>query len=148
MVQRAGLFTYDDILNDVLYSITRDNRGTGLEMVQIKSGPGTAMAQPICTRPAVGLFADLDARTDIKLINGARAWMTDRGTWGSTWIVVGATAAAAGSWFPEGPIRGNGTPEGVVTAPIGSVFQRLDGGALTATYTKESGTGNTGWVAK
>ncbi len=40
----------------------------------------------------------------------------------------------------------SGTPEGVVTAPIGSLFLRTDGGALTTLYVKESGTGNTGWV--
>ena len=43
---------------------------------------------------------------------------------------------------------GNGTPEGVVTAPVGSTYHRRDGGALTSFYVKESGTGNTGWVAK
>jgi hypothetical protein len=43
---------------------------------------------------------------------------------------------------------GTGTPEGVVTAGIGSIFQRIDGGAGTSVYFKESGTGNTGWVAK
>lgn len=43
---------------------------------------------------------------------------------------------------------GSGSPEGAVTAPIGSTFQRLDGGAGTTLYVKESGTGNTGWVAK
>jgi hypothetical protein len=42
---------------------------------------------------------------------------------------------------------GNGDPEGVVTAAIGSTFQRIDGGAGTSWYIKESGTGNTGWVA-
>lgn len=40
---------------------------------------------------------------------------------------------------------GTGTPEGVVTAPIGAMFLRLDGGAGTTLYMKESGTGNTGW---
>lgn len=39
-----------------------------------------------------------------------------------------------------------GTPEAAVTAPIGSLFLRSDGGAGTAVYVKESGTGNTGWV--
>lgn len=43
---------------------------------------------------------------------------------------------------------GNGTPEGVVTAPVGSTYHRMDGGAGTCLYVKESGTGNTGWVAK
>lgn len=41
-----------------------------------------------------------------------------------------------------------GTPEGVVTAPIGSIATRDDGGAVTTMYVKESGVGNTGWVAK
>lgn len=45
-------------------------------------------------------------------------------------------------------LTGNGTPESVVTAPIGSVFTRLDGGAGTTFYYKESGAGNTGWIAK
>ncbi len=43
---------------------------------------------------------------------------------------------------------GAGSPEGVVTAIIGSLYTRLNGGAGTTLYVKESGTGNTGWVAK
>jgi len=43
---------------------------------------------------------------------------------------------------------GSGSPEGVVTAPIGCIYSRTDGGAGTSMYVKESGTGNTGWVAK
>ncbi len=43
---------------------------------------------------------------------------------------------------------GTGTPEGSVTARIGSLFLRDDGGASTTLYIKETGTGNTGWVAK
>lgn len=43
---------------------------------------------------------------------------------------------------------GTGTPEGAVTAPVGSLFTRTDGGANTTLYVKESGAGNTGWVAK
>lgn len=41
-----------------------------------------------------------------------------------------------------------GSPEGSRTAKPGSICMRFDGGALTAFYVKESGTGNTGWVAK
>jgi hypothetical protein len=40
------------------------------------------------------------------------------------------------------------SPEGVVTAPVGSLYTRTNGGAGTTLYIKESGTGNTGWVAK
>jgi hypothetical protein len=43
---------------------------------------------------------------------------------------------------------GAGTPEGAVTAGIGSTWRRTDGGAGTSFYVKESGTGNTGWVGK
>lgn len=45
-------------------------------------------------------------------------------------------------------LNGTGSPEGVVTAPVGSLYTRTDGGAGTTLYVKESGTGNTGWVAK
>ena len=43
---------------------------------------------------------------------------------------------------------GSGSPEGVVTAPVGALYSRTDGGASTTLYVKESGTGNTGWIAK
>ena len=43
---------------------------------------------------------------------------------------------------------GSGSPESVVTAPVGAVYHRTDGGAGTSFYVKESGTGNTGWIAK
>lgn len=44
---------------------------------------------------------------------------------------------------------GEGDPEGVVEAPVGSIYQRTDGGAGTSVYFKESG-GSTsaGWQAK
>ena len=41
---------------------------------------------------------------------------------------------------------GSGSPEGVVTAPVGSLYLRADGGAGTCLYVKGSGTGNRGWV--
>jgi hypothetical protein len=43
---------------------------------------------------------------------------------------------------------GTGTPQGVVVAPVGTLFLRTDGGASTTLYVKESGVGNTGWIAK
>jgi hypothetical protein len=55
-------------------------------------------------------------------------------------IVLGSVGQTATS--------GAGSPEGVVTAPIGSEYWRTDGGAGTSRYIKESGTGNTGWVGK
>lgn len=45
-------------------------------------------------------------------------------------------------------LYGSGTPEAAVAAPVGVIYLRSDGGASTTLYVKESGTGNTGWVAK
>ena len=42
---------------------------------------------------------------------------------------------------------GTNTPEGAVTASVGSLFLRTNGGAGSTLYVKESGTGNTGWSA-
>jgi len=46
-------------------------------------------------------------------------------------------------------ISGEGSPEGVRSAPEGSIYMNSLGGAGVSSYGKESGgTGNTGWVAK
>lgn len=44
--------------------------------------------------------------------------------------------------------RGAGSPEGAVTGAVGDLYVRTDGGAGTTLYCKESGSGNTGWIAK
>lgn len=58
-----------------------------------------------------------------------------------TYVQIGGTT---------GPkiFSGSGSPEGVVTAVVGSLYTRTDGGAGTTLYVEESGAGNTGWVAK
>lgn len=43
---------------------------------------------------------------------------------------------------------GIGSPEGIVTANVGSEYIRSDGGKDTTYYIKQSGMGNTGWVGK
>lgn len=52
--------------------------------------------------------------------------------------------------FPTGvtQLSGMGNPDGVVSAPIGSTFHRLDGGAGSSFYVKEYGSSVSGWVAK
>jgi hypothetical protein len=47
------------------------------------------------------------------------------------------------AWF-----SGAGSPEGVVAAPVGSLYSDTEGGEDSTLYVKESGTGNTGWTAK
>lgn len=43
---------------------------------------------------------------------------------------------------------GAGSPEGVVTAPVGSLYTNRSGSTSTTLYVKTSGSGNTGWTAK
>jgi hypothetical protein len=43
---------------------------------------------------------------------------------------------------------GNGTPASSVTAGPGSIYRNQSGGTSTTLYVKETGTSNTGWVAK
>lgn len=43
---------------------------------------------------------------------------------------------------------GTGSPEGVVSAPVASLYLRADGVPGATLYVKEDGAGNTGWAAK
>lgn len=43
---------------------------------------------------------------------------------------------------------GEGSPESVIEAPVGTLYLRTDGSTSTTLYVKTSGTGNTGWTAK
>lgn len=63
--------------------------------------------------------------------------------WSSTSAVEFRPGAGAVKWS-----SGAGSPEGVYSGPVGSMWLRTDGGAGTVLYVKETGTGNTGWVAK
>jgi hypothetical protein len=68
-------------------------------------------------------------------------------------VAASDLATALTPYLPEfaGGVKsssGTGSPEGVVAAPVGSTWQRSDGTAGACFYVKESGTGNTGWVAK
>lgn len=45
-------------------------------------------------------------------------------------------------------LMGAGSPEGAASYAVGSTYRRSDGGSGTTFYVKESGAGNTGWVAK
>jgi len=52
-----------------------------------------------------------------------------------------------GKYYTGCTTYGTGTPEGAISAGIGSMFLRSNGSANTTLYVKESGTGNTGWRA-
>lgn len=88
------------------------------------------------TRPRVFCDGDFKIQSDNTrdIGDSTNRW---RGVYSITSYVNGVTYSS-----------GNGSPEGVVTAVVGAVYTRKDGGANTTLYIKESGTSNTGWVAK
>jgi hypothetical protein len=62
--------------------------------------------------------------------------------------VVGATVAYLLDVANNvGIFTGSGSPEGAVIAGVGSMYLNRAGGTDTTMYTKNSGAGNTGWVA-
>lgn len=79
---------------------------------------------------------------------------TTSGTIAADWTVTGGNlvigTSGKGISLPGGITwtSGSGSPEGVVTAPVGSLYSRSDGGVLTSLYVKQSGSGNTGWAGK
>ena len=72
--------------------------------------------------------------------------------WTTATPIVGFEASGArvrlGAKTAPGIFTGSGSPEGVVSAPIGSLYTNTAGGASTTLYVKTSGTGATGWTAK
>ena len=111
-----------------------------------------------------GFYLGVESSAGGTLFTGASAYATVVGTQGATSFqlatngVVRQTITSAGAATYTGAVSvsnttatitsGTGTPEGAVTAPVGSIFLRTNGGAGTTFYVKESGVGNTGWVAK
>jgi hypothetical protein len=112
------------------------------------------------TTPAISHITGLQAALDAKLalsggtMTGALLFSTDNsldigasgatrprtGYFGTSVFAPRFSVATNVSWT-----AGNGSPEGIVAANIGSFYSQLDGGANTATWRKEAGTGNTGW---
>lgn len=74
-----------------------------------------------------------------------QAWLTKPGNGGFPYVPDGIRIGGN-----EGPVwlSGAGSPNGVITAPRGSLFSRTDGGAGEVLYVKESDTGSSNWIAK
>lgn len=66
---------------------------------------------------------------------------------GSRYSQVTASQFKPGSGAPIWT-SGTGSPEGSISAPPGSLYTNEAGGAGSTLWIKESGSGNTGWIAK
>lgn len=113
---------------------------------------GGAAATPasgtvVCAGDATfgGLIRGAGATYDVCLVNSVNSVVAGVPTGTQTLRCFGPISPSQSTvtWT-----AGSGTPEGVVTAPVGSLFSRTDGGAGTSLYVKQTGTGNTGWVGK
>ena len=62
-------------------------------------------------------------------------------------VTIYGSLAVKGLINMQGAIitTGTGSPEGVVTATIGSIYLRRNGTGSNTLYVKESGTASTGW---
>lgn len=101
-------------------------------------GNGAVLLGPSTSQPFIA--TQPHHSTSKKYVDDALAGNISAGIVTATQFVVNTSGP---TWT-----SGSGTPEGSVTAPVGSLYSRTDGGAGTSLYVKESGTGNTGWVAK
>lgn len=117
--------------------------------IQMRAARGRVIGNSITSSTNTGL--DIIAGASGTLVDGntfngnAGVALGDAGTG----TIVGLNAGMATPYLTESVKRlaGTGSPEGVHAAPVGSIYQRTDGGASTTLYVKESGTGNTGWKA-
>ena len=136
--------------NDAEVSVLQYTSTEANNLVTIGGGSGS---YGTCTRYRVQLGANVTEKTGDIVVEATTAGFfageqdkyvngTAGRRWKETYSVKYMFNASVGQFY------GLGSPEGVVTAGIGSTYQRTDGGANTSFYVKESGTGNTGWVAK
>jgi hypothetical protein len=88
------------------------------------------------------------AASQIDVNNVAPSTLTFMNQGGGTFALIVQGKVQLGSGSGPSWTSGSGSPEGVVTAPVGSLYSRTDGGAGTSLYVKESGAGNTGWIGK
>lgn len=105
------------------------------------SDTGTTHAWKIAF-DAINLQIGANANVPVEIVsNNVRAALFSPTA--ATFAGAVSVSGTAATWT-----SGTGSPESVKTAPVGSLYTRTDGGASTTLYVKESGAGNTGWIAK
>lgn len=84
-------------------------------------------------------------------MNGDKVLSVDPGSGAYINGYIGYIYTTTG-WQPFGSVggvlNGTGSPEGSISAKIGTLYVDSSGGAGVTLYVKETGTGNTGWAAK
>lgn len=105
--------------------------GSGSPLMLGHSSTADLRSDPDANSEVAELQIDSTGNTRAKSLTSTNGFINVSGTTLVTWTA------------------GSGSPVGVVSAPVGSMYSRIDGGSGTSLYVKESGgTGNTGWVGK
>ena len=142
-----------DIKNVVLYSYGNIKRiiatGNTFERLFETSTGSTTTYLFNCRNYSDLTFAHNTISSDTGLIAATQFYLANgsAGSNGNEFLFSNDSSFTLSSEKPTWT-TGSGTPEGAVTAVVGSMYTRTDGGAGTSFYIKESGTSNTGWVAK
>ena len=144
--QASAYFVLEDGNGNAFFRAGRDTNGGVSIQSQLGFGASDGAISPdtYLVRTAANTLALKNSTTQQKLqvygtTTGSKyAELTHNGT---NMILTDSNSGAI--WR-----TGAGSPEGSITAPVGSLYTRTDGGASTTLYVKESGSGNTGWVAK
>lgn len=132
------------------------NEGNRLQFEQTDAPTDTKVCE-FANVNSAGTFVFRTLTDGYATTGGTTAWEVKRtglSVTGQEWTINSGEFIFTGGSLrlgsSSGPlvITGTNTPEGAVSAPVGSLFLRTDGGAGTTLYVKQSGTGNTGWGAK
>lgn len=131
--------------NQTLSIISDDANGVGTQGVKIERtnrvGSGNA-----------GIMAWVYDGTEVGRFTTAGNFAVGTATASAKLHVVGDCIVTSTIWHNSaktvGDFIGTGSPESVVSASPGSTFRNTSGGATLSFYIKETGTGNTGWIAK
>lgn len=100
------------------------------ETVVYDAGAGSAVTVGLAEKGTPGAYPKVQTDKFGRVVAGADLLMTDM--------------PVPLSWFHSGA----GTPNGVVSAPMGHVYLNSLGGTNTTLWVKTLGSGNTGWTAK
>jgi len=126
----VATFNSNDLFARVQFT---DNSGTS--RVGTKEGKLFLEADPL------GVTAD--SKVSLRVDGVEKAKVDGNGLEAADGKFTASLTRGTSGWY-----TGSGTPEGSVTAVVGSIYTRTDGVANETFYVKESGTGNTGWAAK
>jgi hypothetical protein len=114
------------------------------------TGPLSALYSTVTKSICIGAVARTQADNTITIGNSITETVAGRIRIGAsadqTSTMLGPKTLTIGDSAGASIFVGTGTPEAVVTATVGSLFLRTD--AATSLYVKQTGTGNTGWIAK